>query len=560
MSDGYRGRRVRGDEPEDGPAGGETSPPAPGGAADEGKDARAKGLFGRLRAGRVERQRRRAEARATSGQAATSGDRWAMPLEADELTWETRGAVSGSGQGAGPGSTPPSGEGEDPASNAAGSSADGSGARDASGGAGANDGGTAGESDAERTGELGWIPPGPSEEEAAWEEIKGAGPLPGAGPPPGAAPPGAVSPPGAEGAVAAAAGAAGIAATGAAAPGLAPLGEGALPEAPRHVDHVRPPETTTIADLARAHEQASVEQDIARDLTRRRQRKRWFLATVGLALVGAIIGGAGGVLAVSRMRRGGGVAPKVGLADGLGGTLPTGTVEPTSSVTPTQTGAQVAVIILGLGDGSNETSANLGKFTVQRLPLTYGIYPQRSGTANDAAAVQASGGQAILYQPVGGTDSAADGERGEIEGGMSNRRFVNTIIQNAAGITSNSGIAPYGYTAGRYPPKPLRLIPVAAMRQSVFLLESIEGTGMPLAGVAARLGVPYLGADLRLDSKDDEKTFRSRWQQALEQADKEGRVAVVCRLSGLSARVLPSLLASLDTSKYTLTLASSLAR
>jgi len=253
-----------------------------------------------------------------------------------------------------------------------------------------------------------------------------------------------------------------------------------------------PPKTTSIADLARAHEEASIEQSIAQDIEKKADSRRLILVVAGMVLVGALIGGGVGLWAVSRQQHNSAAAPKVGLQPGVGGPLaviPTTTPEPTSSAAiATATGAQVGVIILGLGEGSSETSANLDKFAQQRLPLTYGIYPQRAGTAKDAAVVQASGGQSMVYQPVGGPGTKTQNRRGEITPDQSLRQIANTITRNTSGISANAGIAPYGFTKGDYPARPLRILPVMGLRQNVFMFESVEGTGLPLSFAARRVG------------------------------------------------------------------------
>lgn len=325
-----------------------------------------------------------------------------------------------------------------------------------------------------------------------------------------------------------------------------------------------PFETTSIADLARAHEEANVEQAIAKDLTKRAERRRLIIIVAVLALLGGSLGTAGGAYFVSRERLGGGVAPKIGLSGGINSptaVIPTSTPATTApSAATTPTGAQVAVVILGLGDGSNDTSSHLGKFAEQRLPLTYGIYPQRAGTTKDAAVVQASGGQAMLYQPVGGAGSTAGSDRGVIDSGMTRRDIANTITRNIGQIASNVGIAPFGSSRGRYEARPTLILDVLALRQNVMVFSELEGTTTAIASSAKSLGVKTLKTDVALDTRADEKSFRRKWSDALRLAEKNGRVVVTTHLTGLSSRVLPSLLAAIDTNKYTLTLASSLAK
>lgn len=316
--------------------------------------------------------------------------------------------------------------------------------------------------------------------------------------------------------------------------------------------------TVSIADLAEAHRQASVEQSIAGEVAKRRERRRTALLVVALAVAGSLIGAGIAFWAVARERRTGGAEPKVGLADA--GVLPS--ASPTAAPSTEPTGpqpAQVVVFVLGAGDGSNETSANLAKFAAQRLALTYGVLAQRAGTSSDAAAIQASGGQTIVYQPIGGEGSSAQGQRGGVDQSLSNRQYANMLIRNIAGVSGAAGLSPYGFATAKYPAKATRLIPAVALRQNVLILESQTGTQTPLGKAAGKLGARYLGVDIRLDDRAGERHFRSRWERALDVAEKQRRVVAVCRLTGLSARVLPSLLAALDTNEYQVTLSSSAA-
>lgn len=318
-----------------------------------------------------------------------------------------------------------------------------------------------------------------------------------------------------------------------------------------------PLKTVSIADLAKAHQQASVEQAIAEDLARRAERRKKVLITVALAIVGVLIGSGAALLAVARERRTGGAEPKVGIS---GGVLPSASPTAGPSVEPTGSQlAQVVVVILGAGDGSNETSANLARFTRERYALTYAVLPQRAGTGNDAAAIQASGGQPIVYQPIGGKGSSVQKARGGAEPGQSRRQFANTLIRNLAGMPGAAGFAPYGFAPSRFPTEAVRLVPAIAVRQSAFLFQIHEGTQTPMAERAKALGARFLAADQRLDKKPGEKYFRGQWEAALKRAERDRRVVVVCRLNGLTARVLPALLAALDTTKFQLSLASALA-
>lgn len=315
--------------------------------------------------------------------------------------------------------------------------------------------------------------------------------------------------------------------------------------------------TVSLADLARAHERASVEQTIAEEVARRSERRKKILLTVVLALVGVLIGSGAALLAVARERRTGGAQPKVGLSAGV---LPSATPTAPPSTEPTgPQPAQIVLVILGAGEGSNETSANLARFTQQRLALTFGVFPQRAGTAGDAAAIQASGGQSIVYQPVGGTKSSAKAQRGGVEGGQSNRQFANMLVRNLSGVSGGVGLSPYGFAAPDYPAKAVRLIPAIAFRQNAFIFQSQPGTRTALASSAATLGARYMAADIRLDDKPGEKYLRQRWEAGLARAESARRAVIVCRLTGLTARVLPSLLAALDTNKFQLTLASAAA-
>jgi polysaccharide deacetylase 2 family uncharacterized protein YibQ len=366
---------------------------------------------------------------------------------------------------------------------------------------------------------------------------------------------------------------------GAAAPPSAAAGFGASPVA--HVPPAVPPQpqketladvaarthaaspiatqTTTIADLARAQDDHAVEHAIAEAVETRTTTRKRVLIGVALALVGAMLGTAGALYAISRTKRQSPQVAKVGLQPGLVSTPATTVAEATLTAgAPTATAAQIGIVILGLGDGSNETSANLSKFTQMRLPLTFAVLPKRAGTGDDAAEVQASGGQAVVYQPVGGSGSTADGQKGAITASQSNRQLANTIIGNANEVTGNSGLVPFGFKPGKYPAKAVRLVPVMAMRKNVFILQSSRTTDTPISAKAKALGVHYLVPDWILDAKSGEKYFRTVWGMALKRADKKGRVVVVCRLTGLSARVLPSLLAALDTTKYQLTLVSAM--
>jgi polysaccharide deacetylase 2 family uncharacterized protein YibQ len=321
-----------------------------------------------------------------------------------------------------------------------------------------------------------------------------------------------------------------------------------------------PAQTTSIADLARAHDEAASEHAVAEEVDRQVAMRKKILVGVALALVGTMIGTAGALVAVSRGKKPPPSVAKVGIQAGLGVSSPATTVpEPTlTAPPPTATAAQIGVVIVGLGDGSNESAANLTKLTQQRLPLTFAILPQRPGTSGDSASVQASGGQVILYLPVGGSGSKAAGQRGSVSSGQSNRQFSDMITRDAASMTGSSGILPFGFATGKYPAKADRLIPVMAMRQNVFILQSSLATDTSMAAKAKSLGVHYVVPDYSLDAKAGEKYFRSAWTAALARADKHGKAVAMCRLSGLSARVLPSLLAGLDTNKFQLTLVSAM--
>lgn len=323
---------------------------------------------------------------------------------------------------------------------------------------------------------------------------------------------------------------------------------------------VEPPRLVSIADLARAHEEATVEQAIAREVARRRELRRRIVLTAVLAIVGTLIGSGVAFVSVSRQQRTGGSLPKVGIQPGLGGLpslSPTGSVSPTGTVVPTSTGAQICVVLLV--DDSKETSANLEKFTQQRLPLNYAILPARTPFTSDVSQkVQANGGQSIVYQPVGGKGSSADGQPGEIKEAQSKRQMANRLIGNITGIIGNQGITPFGFSNTRYPYETVRMMAAISAKQNTALLESQEGSRTMLARAAAKVQAKYAGTDLRLDAQAGERFFRARWELALKRAEKNDRVVVVARLTGLSARVLPPLLAGLDTSKYQLVLLSQL--
>lgn len=323
---------------------------------------------------------------------------------------------------------------------------------------------------------------------------------------------------------------------------------------------VEPPRLVSIADLARAHEEATVEQAIAREVARRRELRRRVVLTLALAIVGTLIGSGIAAVSVSRQQRTGGTLPKVGIQPGLGGLAslsPTGSISPTGTAEPTNTAAQVCVVLLV--DDSKETSGNLEKFTQQRLPLNYAILPARTPFTSDVSQkVQANGGQSIVYQPVGGKGSTADGQPGEIKEAQSKRQMANRLIGNITGIIGNQGITPFGFSNTRYPYETVRMMAAMSAKQNSVLMESQEGTRTVLARAASRVQARYAGTDLRLDAQAGEKTFRARWDLALKRAEKNDRVVVVTKLTGLSARVLPPLLAGLDTSKYQLVLLSQL--
>jgi polysaccharide deacetylase 2 family uncharacterized protein YibQ len=312
------------------------------------------------------------------------------------------------------------------------------------------------------------------------------------------------------------------------------------------------PRLVSIADLARAHEEATVEQAIAREVARRRELRRRVVLTAVLAIVGTLIGSAVAVMSVSRQERTGGTLPKVGIQPGLGGSIAaTGSVSPTGTVVPTSTAAQVCVVLLV--DDSKETSANLVKFTQQRLPLTYAVPPGRTPFTSDVSQrVQANGGQSIVYQPVGGSGSSADGQPGEIKEAQSKRAMANRLIGNITGIIGNQGITPFGFSSTKYPYETVRMMAAISAKQNTILLEPQEGTRTALSRAAQKIQAKYAGTDVRLDAQAGEKFFRSRWDLALKRAEKNDRAVVVTRLTGLSARVLPPLLAGLDTSKFQL--------
>jgi polysaccharide deacetylase 2 family uncharacterized protein YibQ len=367
--------------------------------------------------------------------------------------------------------------------------------------------------------------------------------------------------------VAGAAVVAGLAGAGAAqAAGAQTLGEfAAAQEAARAAAELapppaEPPRLVSIADLARAHEEATVEQAIAREVARRRELRRRIVLTAVLAIIGTLIGSGVAIVSVSRQQRTGGTLPKVGIQPGLGGLpslSPTGSVSPTGTVAPTSTAAQVCVVLLV--DDSKETSGNLEKFTQQRLPLTYAVLPARTPFTSDISQkVQANGGQSIVYQPVGGTGSSADGQPGAIEEAQSKRQMANKLIGNITGIIGNQGITPFGFSNTRYPYETVRMMAAISAKQNTVLFESQEGTRTVMARATAKIQARYAGTDLRLDAQAGEKFFRARWDLALKRADKNNRVVAVARLNGLSARVLPPLLAGLDTSKYQLVLLSQL--
>lgn len=195
--------------------------------------------------------------------------------------------------------------------------------------------------------------------------------------------------------------------------------------------------------------------------------------------------------------------------------------------------ARVAIVI----DDFGYQPALDGRILAMTVPFTAAVIPNRPHTRESAAMAKARGHEVIVHLPMAPRIASA-GEPDALAPGMSAAAIARRLGQVLDGLPEAVGVNNHQGSGATEDAGVMEAVLATLRERNLFFLDSLTTDRSVAAGVARRLGVPYVRRDVFLDNVKEELAIRRQVDELVRIALRRGSAVAIGHVHPVTALVL----------------------